>query len=76
MTRFTDKVWLVTFEERRGYNRIYGIKGIFNKESSAKALFDSLNPEQMKKPLYERKFEYKIQQVTLNGDYRLFEFNY
>ena len=80
MKHFTNKAWMITWENQSGYSRDYGIEGIFNKESEAKRALDLLVGSTMVIPPhmaynYPAK-TFKIQEVTLNGNHKLFGFEY
>lgn len=66
---FTSKAWIIKFEKPAGrYNRDYGIRGIYNKESQAQRAFAKLKDQKY----------YKIQEISLDSDtdITLFEFLY
>ena len=57
---FTSKAWIIKFEKPSGlkYNRDYGIRGIYNKESEAHRAFAKLKDQKY----------YKIQEISLDND--------
>ena len=64
ITHFTDKAFIITFEEAAGGFgcRRYGIKGIYNKKNLAEIAFAKLNKEAE----YDMSISYKMKEVTLN----------
>jgi len=74
ITHFTDKAWIVIFEQRPGGfgNCNYGIHGIFNKKNLAEIALDKLN----KNIKFYDKITYSIKEVNLNEKQVLFQFLY
>ena len=78
MKRFTDKAWVVTWESSRGYSRDYGIAGICNKPTEANALLEKLQKASIKKEKTGFKIgkTFKVKEVTLADEHKLFSFEY
>ena len=76
ITHFTNKAWIVTWEIAGGGFgcRNYGICGIYNKKNLADIAADKCKKEYK---LEKRKFaDVQIQEITLDGSHKLFEFLY
>ena len=74
ITHFSDKVWLVIFEQATGgYGcRQYGIHGIFNKKNLAENALKKLNDSSMN----DSRIGYSIKEVNMNDKTVLFEYYY
>ena len=76
ITHFTNKVWIVTWEISTGRGCMdYGIYGIFNKQNLANDAVIELK-KQHSKPYSNRHSIIKVQEVTLDGSHKLFQYSY
>ena len=77
MTRFTNKVWIVTWEVSTGLGCIdYGIHGIFNKKKLADDACEKVKQEHAEKYSNLTYRNIKVQEVTLDGSHKLFNYLY
>lgn len=74
ITHFSDKVWLVIFEEATGSYGCcqYGIHGIFNKKNLAENALEKVK----KSSKNNSRIGYRIKEVNMNDKVVLFEYFY